>query len=88
MMRLKHSTKKGQVKTPFQHPITFWKGAAHMTLSRQFVGFLLQDKIAEELRAWSEDAPHPDEMVILTLQHNPQLGAPGAYAGKMDNSVY
>ncbi|XP_074659158.1 beta-1,3-galactosyl-O-glycosyl-glycoprotein beta-1,6-N-acetylglucosaminyltransferase-like [Tubulanus polymorphus] len=67
------------------HPVpinvTLVKGSVHITASRAFVEFVIGDKKAIQLRDWLSHARIPDEALFSTLQHNPQLGTPGAYTG-------
>ncbi|XP_013406220.1 beta-1,3-galactosyl-O-glycosyl-glycoprotein beta-1,6-N-acetylglucosaminyltransferase 3 [Lingula anatina] len=62
--------------------ITPMKGSVHIVASRPFVDFVLNDPKAKEFHEWDKKAGIPDESFFTTLNHNPQLGAPGAFTGK------
>ena len=61
--------------------VTLIKGQCHFAVARNFVKFVLYDKQAKEFANWISRNKHPDETYFGTIQHNPQLGAPGAYTG-------
>ncbi|ELU17616.1 hypothetical protein CAPTEDRAFT_178864 [Capitella teleta] len=77
----KHINGKGKTsipKSPPPHNITIHKGDAHVTLSRAFVEYVLNDPVALDFREWVKDAFCPEEIFFSSLQYNPQLEAPGA----------
>ena len=43
---------------------------------------------SKNLMSWFADTLAPDEYIWPTLNHNPQLHAPGSYKGKITNTVY
>ncbi|KAH3816262.1 hypothetical protein DPMN_117775 [Dreissena polymorpha] len=57
------------------------KGAVHAVLSRAFVEFALHNEKAVEFYNWTTQTKIPDKTFFATLNHNPSLGAPGAYTG-------
>ena len=59
------------------------KGSGHVAASRALVDFALNDTRAVDLLEWMKDIRAPDEHFFQTLNHNPQLGIPGAYKGEM-----
>ncbi|XP_052285132.1 beta-1,3-galactosyl-O-glycosyl-glycoprotein beta-1,6-N-acetylglucosaminyltransferase-like [Dreissena polymorpha] len=63
------------------HNITAVKGAVHIVVNRGFVDFVLHDQRAHDLLNWTRPTHIPDETYFATLNHNPQLGVPGAYLG-------
>ncbi|KAH3870381.1 beta-1,3-galactosyl-O-glycosyl-glycoprotein beta-1,6-N-acetylglucosaminyltransferase-like [Dreissena polymorpha] len=66
---------------PPPHNITALKGAVHIVANRGYVKFILHDKRAHDLLNWTRQTQVPDETFFATLNHNPQLGVPGAYIG-------
>lgn len=65
-------------KDPFQYSnVTMYKGSSYNMFSREFVLWLLGNRIANELIDWSRDTHSPDETVWATL--NGMAGAPGGY---------
>ena len=60
--------------------MTMMKGPMQVMLSRPFVNYTLYNQVAIEFLAWLEETSVPDETFFSSLQFNPQLGAPGAYA--------
>ncbi|GFN80821.1 beta-1,3-galactosyl-o-glycosyl-glycoprotein beta-1,6-n-acetylglucosaminyltransferase 3-like [Plakobranchus ocellatus] len=59
------------------------KGSVHVTLSRAFVDFLLHDQKAVSILNWAKSTESfHDEIFFSTLNHNPQLQAPGSYRGE------
>ena len=70
------------------HNITLVKGAVHIVASRGFVEFALHDQRAKDLYEWSRNVDHPDEVFFSSLNHNPQLGAPGSYKGTLDEKFF
>ena len=62
--------------------VTLWKGEFHIIACRGFVDYVINNQIAQQLINWSSNTAIPDETVNhQTINHNPQLGAPGSYAG-------
>ncbi|KAH3693626.1 hypothetical protein DPMN_081065 [Dreissena polymorpha] len=57
------------------------KGVVHAVLSRAFVEFALHNEKAVEFYNWTKKTYIPDETFFATLNHNPSLGAHGAYTG-------
>jgi len=64
------------------HNIIPIKGAVHVTLSRGFVDFVINDQRAKDFLEWTKNTYIPDETFFSTMNHNHQLGAPGAYTGR------
>ncbi|XP_052284970.1 beta-1,3-galactosyl-O-glycosyl-glycoprotein beta-1,6-N-acetylglucosaminyltransferase-like [Dreissena polymorpha] len=62
------------------------KGAVHAVLSRAFVEFALHNEKAVEFYNWTTKTKIPDETFFATLNHNPRIGAPGAYTGKKERN--
>lgn len=63
--------------------MTITKGSVHITASRGFVDYLLHNATALKFRKWIQEIPIPDELFFSSLNHNPQLGVPGAYKGQL-----
>ncbi|KAM6282902.1 N-acetyllactosaminide beta-1,6-N-acetylglucosaminyl-transferase [Porphyrio hochstetteri] len=63
-------------KAPPPHNLTIYFGSAYVALSRPFVEFVLRDRRAVDLLAWSEDTYSPDEHFWVTLNRIP--GVPGS----------
>lgn len=76
-----HIVKDGQIqntnkdKDPPPNGIKMFSGGAYIVVSREFVGFVLEDPRARELLSWSLDTYSPDEFLWATLQRLP--GVPG-----------
>ncbi|XP_070211310.1 N-acetyllactosaminide beta-1,6-N-acetylglucosaminyl-transferase-like [Littorina saxatilis] len=68
-------------KPPAPHNLTVVKGAVHVAVNRHFVDFAVNSPVARDLKEWCQDIVIPDEQFFPTLNHNPQLGIPGSYAG-------
>uniref|UniRef100_A0A0B7AQP9 Beta-1,3-galactosyl-O-glycosyl-glycoprotein beta-1,6-N-acetylglucosaminyltransferase n=1 Tax=Arion vulgaris TaxID=1028688 RepID=A0A0B7AQP9_9EUPU len=59
------------------------KGSVHITVNRDFVGYILHNETAKILLEWvKKDTSVPDEAFFATLNHNPQLGIRGSYKGE------
>ncbi|XP_064616263.1 N-acetyllactosaminide beta-1,6-N-acetylglucosaminyl-transferase-like [Liolophura sinensis] len=69
-------------KEPAPHNITIVKGPVHTIMSRAFVDFIMHDKKALDFLDWTNGTYVPDETFFATLQHNPDLGTPGAFRGE------
>ncbi len=77
---------KNKKKDPPPHDIHIVKGSAYGIFSRQFVNFMLTNKISRDLLEWSHDTLTPDEHFWSTLHHlniNKHLNTPGGYIGKI-----
>lgn len=70
-----------QKKGPPPHNITVSKGSIHITASRGYVNFLLNDRRAQDFTNWVKDTRNPDETLFTSLNHNPHLKVPGSFAG-------
>ncbi|BFZ13676.1 hypothetical protein BsWGS_16715 [Bradybaena similaris] len=58
------------------------KGAAHITVNRDFVDYILHNETAKALLYWTEKNTSVGvEVFFATLNHNPQLGIRGSYKG-------
>ena len=62
--------------------VTVTKGAVHIIATRGFVDFAMSNETALKFLEWVKKTKIPDETYFSTLNHNPQLGAPGSYRGK------
>jgi len=62
--------------------VTLSKGSVHIVASRGFVDYATNDKTALKFLDWVKGTAIPDETYFSTLNHNPQLGVPGAYIGE------
>ncbi|XP_074658871.1 beta-1,3-galactosyl-O-glycosyl-glycoprotein beta-1,6-N-acetylglucosaminyltransferase-like [Tubulanus polymorphus] len=71
---------------PLPEGVRVVKGAVHVVLSRGFVEFTTHAPVAKYLYNWFSEKALPDEYFFATLSHNPQLGAPGAYTGKVNET--
>ncbi|KAM9199610.1 N-acetyllactosaminide beta-1,6-N-acetylglucosaminyl-transferase [Mergus octosetaceus] len=63
-------------KAPPPHNLTIYFGSAYIAVTRPFVKFVLQDRRAIDLLAWSQDTYSPDEHFWVTLNRIP--GVPGS----------
>ncbi|XP_002732210.1 N-acetyllactosaminide beta-1,6-N-acetylglucosaminyl-transferase-like [Saccoglossus kowalevskii] len=59
--------------------ITVYKGEFHVLLTREFVNFTLNDKLAKEFFSWLSDTKCPDEHFFSSL--NRLAGVAGGYPG-------
>ncbi|XP_018961722.1 beta-1,3-galactosyl-O-glycosyl-glycoprotein beta-1,6-N-acetylglucosaminyltransferase 7 isoform X2 [Cyprinus carpio] len=76
---------KGQKKGPPPHNLIIYFGTAYYSLTRPFVEFVLNDKVAKDLLEWSRDTFSPDEHYWVTLNH---MKAPGSYVeGEWEGNV-
>ncbi|CAD5113590.1 unnamed protein product [Dimorphilus gyrociliatus] len=71
-------------KGPVPHEVLITKGSAHMAVSRKFIGYVLNSKIARDLLYWMADIRVPDEHYFSSLNHSPHLKVPGSYKGNPD----
>lgn len=77
---------KAQKKGPPPHNLTIYFGTAYYSLTRPFVEFVLNDKVAKDLLEWSRDTFSPDEHFWVTLNHMKE--APGSYVeGEWDGNI-
>ncbi|XP_031802800.1 N-acetyllactosaminide beta-1,6-N-acetylglucosaminyl-transferase-like [Sarcophilus harrisii] len=60
-------------KTPPPHSLTIYFGSAYVSLTREFVNFVLQDQRAIDLLEWSKDTYSPDEHFWVTLNRIPGM---------------
>lgn len=58
-------------KAPPPHNLTIYFGSAYIAVTRPFVKFVLQDRRAIDLLAWSQDTYSPDEHFWVTLNRIP-----------------
>ena len=68
-------------KEPFSRNVTIKKGSAYGLYSRQFVRFVVRDKLAKELIAWLNDTYAPEETIWATLNALPKV--PGSFQGDL-----
>ncbi|TGZ72518.1 hypothetical protein CRM22_002040 [Opisthorchis felineus] len=69
--------------------VTWYKGAVHVVLRREFVEYMLNDnkalRLLEELKQYEASKGvgiHPDETYFATLNHNPHIfPIPGSFLG-------
>ena len=71
--------KTNEIKSPLPYKIQIYKGSAYGMFSREFVDFMLTDKIAHEIFDWMNDTYSPEENIWSTL--NSLSFAPGGYSG-------
>ena len=74
--------KTGRKNPAPPHNLKIVRGSAYGTFNREFVDWLLTDKVAVDLLNWSRRTYSPDEHYWSTLNHafvNPNLNAPGAF---------
>ncbi|XP_053386120.1 beta-1,3-galactosyl-O-glycosyl-glycoprotein beta-1,6-N-acetylglucosaminyltransferase-like isoform X2 [Mercenaria mercenaria] len=81
--------KSSQQKDDPPYNITVVKGSAYGVFSRDFVHFVINNKIARELLDWFRDVLSPDEYYWATLNFNHHIGTPGSfYKGKPDDKPW
>ena len=63
-------------RTPFWHPkVEIRKGSAYNTVTREFLEWVLMDRVSQDLLLWLSDTWAPDELFWATASYLP--GAPG-----------
>ncbi|KAL3870458.1 hypothetical protein ACJMK2_038521 [Sinanodonta woodiana] len=77
-----HTRWKDAGKPPYN--IRPLKGSVHIVANRDFVDFLINNRIAQEFYNWTKKTKVPDETFFPSLNHNPQFGVKGQYNGKSD----
>ncbi|XP_066282387.1 N-acetyllactosaminide beta-1,6-N-acetylglucosaminyl-transferase-like [Branchiostoma lanceolatum] len=65
-------------KSPPPHNVTIYTGIAYYIASREFMSWVLKDKVARNLLEWSQDTYSPDEFYWATLNKLP--AAPGGFS--------
>jgi len=70
---------------PLPVNLTVTKGAVHIIATRAFVDYAINNETAIKFLAWVSKTGDPDETFFSTLNHNPQLGVPGAYTGEPES---
>ena len=83
--KLEHN---GVGKEPPPYNLDILKGNVYGIFSRDFVAWVLQDKMAKALLHWSINTWSPDEHYWATLHHtftNPQLKPPGGFSGRINS---
>ncbi|KAI6074874.1 N-acetyllactosaminide beta-1,6-N-acetylglucosaminyl-transferase [Aix galericulata] len=65
-------------KAPPPHNLTIYFGSAYIAVTRPFVKFVLRDRRAIDLLAWSQDTYSPDEHFWVTLNRIPATGSGSA----------
>ncbi|ELU11398.1 hypothetical protein CAPTEDRAFT_83082, partial [Capitella teleta] len=67
--------------------ITLTKGSVHITASRAFVDFAINNHTAQKFGKWLRDTFVPDESFFSSLNHSPHLDVPGAYKGEPETDT-
>ena len=75
----------GVTKSPPPHNITIYKGSTHIVARREFVEFVLRNKIGKDFIEFLKDAYVPDETVYASLQQHPL--APGGVRGEQPEVI-
>lgn len=70
-------------KEPLPFNMTFLSGSTHITATREFVNFTINNPKAQVYIKWVNGTKIPDETVFSILNGNPQFGVPGAYKGQI-----
>ncbi|KAK3589239.1 hypothetical protein CHS0354_008301 [Potamilus streckersoni] len=65
------------------HNIRPFKGDVHIVANRDFVDFLINNQVAQDLYTWTKNTTIPDEIFFNTINHNTQLGVRGQYIGSI-----
>lgn len=60
------------------------KGPAQVAATREFFNFLFHNQKARRIIEILKTAPHPEETLFATLNHNPSLQVPGAASVRQD----
>lgn len=72
-------------KEPLPFNMTFLSGSTHITATREFVNFTINNPKAQVYIKWVNGTKIPDETVFSILNGNPQFGVPGAYKGPLSS---
>ncbi|KAL5020438.1 hypothetical protein ScPMuIL_003330 [Solemya velum] len=64
------------------------KGNFHIAVNRHFVEYVMTNRTSADLLSWVLDTHFPEETYYATLNHNPQLGIKGSYAGDFERKQY
>lgn len=67
---------QGYPKGPPPHNMQIYFGTAYYALTRRFVDFVLESRVAHDLLEWSKDTYSPDEHYWVTLNHLPGTSTP------------
>ena len=81
--------KTGRSLPPPPHNLKIAKGSAYGIFSRNFIDYLINDKVAQDYLEWCRSTYSPDEHYWNTLHHtyfNPHINPPGSYSGKSEKS--
>jgi hypothetical protein len=69
----------GELKQPFRHNFTIYKGSTYVVLSRAFVNFIFNEQLAKDFLNWLKDTKVADEVYYSTLYQNTEFDK-GKYA--------
>ena len=86
-----HLQKTDILKSPPPHDLQIIRGSAYGIFSHDFIKYVLTNKIAHALLAWSMDTYSPDEHYWATLNHlyyNPHLKTPGGYKNPANTKLW
>ncbi|CAL1531916.1 unnamed protein product [Lymnaea stagnalis] len=90
-----HASRNGEhaEKWPFDHDIHYWhrpfRGSPHMAASRAFVDYALHHTEAESILEWVKALKsHHHEIFFSTLNHNPNIEAPGSHIAVEESDYY
>lgn len=68
--------------------ITIYKGSNQVVMTRSFALYFLYSKVSQDVIEWFRDTYAPDEYIWPTLNHNPQLHAPGSFKGDPEKKIF
>lgn len=83
--------KTGRLHRSLPHNLGFVKGSAYGIFSRDFVDYVINDRVAIDLLDWSVNTWSPDEHYWAILHHtysNPHIHPPGSYSGWLDSELF
>ncbi|CAG5125274.1 unnamed protein product [Candidula unifasciata] len=87
MTTVKHANPERWYNTLPPHGLKPVKGSVHIIVNRDYVGFILQNRISYDLLNWTKKTFIPDETFFAILNANPQLGIKGTYKGEPEHSA-
>ncbi|XP_054979688.1 beta-1,3-galactosyl-O-glycosyl-glycoprotein beta-1,6-N-acetylglucosaminyltransferase [Sorex araneus] len=79
-------TKTGADKAPPPLQTPLFSGSAYFVVSRQFVGYVLENERIQRFMEWAKDTYSPDEYLWATIQRIPEVPGSMSLSHKYDMS--
>ncbi|XP_029649955.1 beta-1,3-galactosyl-O-glycosyl-glycoprotein beta-1,6-N-acetylglucosaminyltransferase isoform X2 [Octopus sinensis] len=74
-----HRWRKALKQKPVPHNITLAKGSHYVAVTRDFINYTVNNRIAQDLINWLRNTTIPDESVYPTIFYNTHIGSPHPY---------